>query len=278
MKTYDNIHEAYLGALADIFDNPDCVSAPRDQKVREKFNYQFKIENPKVEWIQTLDEERNKIIADYSSKEFELYNSGTNRAEDFGQASKFWLKLANPDGTVNSGYGHLIWKKLSHGSNFEEEKVEVLKEPEEKVVMATETEYLTKIQPGKVYKMKPVRRTPWDWAKLSLIMDKDTRQAILRFSLPEHQWVGNKDQTCTMHGLFMIRENKLNLTINMRSNDMTLGLVYDMPWFISLMYRMQEELKEMYPQLGIGTYTHYVHNIHVYDRDEDKILKMLGRK
>lgn len=279
MKTYDNIHEAYLGTLADIYDNPDSTSAPRGQPVREKFNYQFKIKNPAPIWIRTKDEERNKVIADYSAKEFELYSSGSNLAEDFGKISKFWLKLANPDGTVNSAYGHLIWHKKSHGSDFEQEKHEILKDlPVERIVMATEDEILVaRTQPGKVFEMKPVRRTPWDWAKMSLIQDKDTRQAILRFSLPEHQWNGNKDQTCTLHGYFQIRDNKLDLTINMRSNDLTLGLVYDLPWFISLMYTMQGELRDTYPDLQVGTYTHYVHNLHIYDRDQEKILKMLGR-
>ena len=76
----------------------------------------------------------------------------------------------------------------------------------------------------------------------------------------------------------MIRDNKLNLTINMRSNDMTLGLVYDLPWFVSLMYKMRDELTDAYPDLEIGAYTHMVHSLHIYDRDEDKILKMIGRK
>jgi thymidylate synthase len=223
------------------------MSYPRDQLVREVFDYKFSITNPKVEYIVTHDEERNKIIKEYSKKEFDLYNSCSNSAEDFGKASKFWLKLANPDGTINSAYGYLIWKNKSHGSTFEDKNDQPM-------------------------------RTPWEWAKTCLIDDKDTRQAILRFSLPEHQWIGNKDQTCTMSGLFSIRNDKLNLSIVMRSNDLVLGLVYDLPWFISLMHRMQEELKEQYPELSIGTYTHFVHNLHVYDRDEDKILKMLGRK
>lgn len=264
MKVYSNVHDAYLGTLADIYDNPDSVSAPRGQKVREKFNYQFMITNPTTESIVTKDEERNKVIDDYSKKEFDLYNSCTNSAEDFGKASKFWLKLANPDGTVNSAYGYLIWKYKSHGSDFETEMV-CTSPPKFK-------------GDGSLNVMTPVRRTPWEWAKQSLIADKDTRQAILRFSLPEHQFMGNKDQTCTMHGIFMIRDNKLNLTITMRSNDLTLGLVYDLPWFISLIHRMRDELKDVYPDLEIGNYSHYVHNLHIYDRDEERILKMMGRK
>jgi thymidylate synthase len=264
MRIFESVHDAYLYALADIYDNPDATSSPRGQKVREKFNYQFTIKDPKVEPIVTLDPERNVVIKDYSQKEFDLYESCSNLVEDFGKASKFWLKLANPDGTINSAYGYLVWKRKSHGSPFET-KLEVVSPPRFE-------------GDGTISHVGQVQRTPWEWCLQALIADKDTRQAILRFSLPEHFWVGNKDFTCTLHGYFQIRDNKLSLTINMRSNDMTLGLVYDLPWFISLIHRMRDDLKSVYPDLEIGNYTHYVHNIHVYDRDEDKILKMLGRK
>lgn len=253
MKIFYDIHKAYLGALADVYDNPDHVAEPRGQRTREKLNYQFCILDPHPETIRTLDPERNKVIEEYTAKEVALYDSCSNLAEDFGKASKFWLKLANPDDTVNSAYGYLIWKNRSHGNPaFEDHRV---RSNDDLGLM----------------------RTPWDWAKASLIADKDTRQAILRFSLPEHQWMGNKDQTCTLHGIFMIRDNELNLTITMRSNDLTLGLVYDLPWFVGLMHRMQKELALTYPNLKIGRYTHYVHSLHIYDRDQDKILKMLGR-
>ena len=120
--------------------------------------------------------------------------------------------------------------------------------------------------------------TPWEWCVESLKNDKDTRQAILRFSLPEHHWKGNKDFVCTLHGNFVIRNNKLNLSIVMRSNDLMLGLVYDLPWFISLMYKMRDELKDTYPDLEIGHYTHLAHSMHIYERDEEKIKKMIGNK
>jgi len=80
-----------------------------------------------------------------------------------------------------------------------------------------------------------------------------------------------------LNGNFHIREDKLFLSITMRSNDMMLGLVYDLPWFISLMDDMILELKDLYPNLTKGNYTHKVDSIHVYDRDEAKVLKMLGR-
>jgi hypothetical protein len=262
MKVYNNASEAYLGTLADVYFNPDVKSSPRGQPCREKLDYSFRVLQPDSNALVTRDPVRNETIRSYTAKEVALYDSCTNSAQDFGKASKFWLSLANPDGTVNSAYGHLIWAKPSHGSDFETESY---------VVHPS-----TKPGEGSVHSTRPVRRTPWQWAKQSLIDDKDTRQAILRFSLPEHQWKGNKDQTCTMHGNFLIRNDQLHFSVVMRSNDLTLGLVYDMPWFMGLMDRMIEELKGTYPNLTKGHYTHTVHSLHIYEKNEEMVKKMLG--
>lgn len=263
MNSYDNISDAYLGTLADIYDNPDFICEPRGQRIREKLYYGFQITNPKKEVIITEDNLRNKTIESYTEKECELYDSGTNSAEDFGEASKFWLKLANPDGTINSAYGYLIKHKKSHGNPVYElhEQIKAANDPAE--FLANEA--------------VSAMRTPWQWCVDSLINDKDTRQAILRFSLPEHFYKGNKDMTCTLNGNFHIREDKLYFRVNMRSNDLVLGLVFDLPWFVGLMDDMLKELKLEYPNLQKGMYTHIVDSMHIYDRDEDKILKMLGR-
>jgi thymidylate synthase len=263
MKIYENSSEAYLGTVEDVYFNPDVKSSPRGLPCREKLDYTFRILSPDGTPIETKDPDRNVTIRSYTCKEVDLYNSCTNLAEDFGKASKFWLQLQNPDGTVNSAYGHLIWAKKSHGSPFE---VEYEEHPHFDQTKGA----------GRVVFAKPKMRTPWEWAKESLINDKDTRQAILRFSLPEHQWVGNKDQTCTMHGNFLIRDDKLHLSVVMRSNDLVLGLVYDLPWFCSLIDRMVEELKPYYPSLTKGFYTHTVHSLHIYEKNEEMVKRMLG--
>ena len=66
------------------------------------------------------------------------------------------------------------------------------------------------------------------------------------------------------------------MTTVMRSNDLVLGLVYDLPWFCSLMDKMIDELIPYYPNLTKGHYTHSVHSLHIYEKDEDKVKKMLG--
>lgn len=240
---FKDIHTAYLGVLADVIDKPDFVCAPRGLKILEKLDYHFTIEKPVAEPILTKDPERNKTIAAYFEKEKELYSSCSNKVVDFEKASKFWSKLANPDGTVNSAYGHLLWYKRSQGNN----------------------------QFGQAFV------TPWEWARNSLIADRDSRQAIAHFSLPEHHWQGNKDQVCTLHAAFTIRENKLNLSVVMRSNDLRRGLVFDCSWFVSLLDRMRAELLPTYPELQKGVYRHLAHSMHAYERDLPDIYKMLGR-
>jgi len=263
MERFGTIHEAYLQALKDVWFEPEFKAAPRGLAIREILNYTFTVTNPVAEPIRTLDIERNKVIEDYTNKETLLYDSCTNKVEDFASASKFWSQLANPDGTVNSAYGYLIWKNKSHGCDFE---------------MALQEDVSDPSSPGKVFRMKPVRRTPWEWCVESLKKDKDTRQAILRFSLPEHQWMNNKDQVCTMYGNFLIREDKLHFSVFMRSNDLMKGLVFDLPWFISLMDKMIEELKPAYPSLSKGTYTHCANSMHIYEKDGAAVLKMLGQQ
>lgn len=262
-RVYKDIHEAYLKTLADVYDTPDFISSPRGQKTREKLNVIFTIINPNPTPIITKCAKRNKVIESYTQKEMDLYESGSNRVEDFEKASKFWGQLANPDGTINSAYGYLVFVNKSHGNDFEDNLVTISVDP---------------VSQGCIKKHQKKMRTPWEWCFESLVKDKDTRQAILRFSLPEHQWMGNKDQTCTLHGIFLIRDNHLYLTINMRSNDLTFGLAYDLPWFVGLLHKMHKDLLPVYPELKIGEYTHMVHSLHIYDRDEDKILRMLGRK
>jgi thymidylate synthase len=263
LRRCETIHQAYQHALTDLWFHPDFKCAPRGIPIREILNYTFTVLNPVAEPIITHDLERNKVIADYTAKEVELYNSCSNRVEDFAKASKFWEKIKNPDNTINSAYGYLIWKNKSCGNpEFED------------------TSFDRNFGSDDEHEERDMRlcRTPWEWAKQCLIQDKDTRQAILRFSLPEHSWLGVKDFTCTIYGIFIIREDKLHFTVRMRSNDLMKGLVYDLSWFVSLMDKMIEELKPHYPNLTKGNYTHSADSMHIYEKDGPAILKMLGQQ
>jgi thymidylate synthase len=117
----------------------------------------------------------------------------------------------------------------------------------------------------------------YEWAITSLIKDKDSRQAVMHFNMPEHQYRGNKDFVCTMYGIFHIRENKLHFSVFMRSNDAIWGTPTDVAFFCSLQKQALAHLLEYYPELELGTYTHHANSYHIYDRHFDLVDRMLKK-
>lgn len=104
------------------------------------------------------------------------------------------------------------------------------------------------------------------WSLNTLLKDSNSRQGISFVSRPEVQYEGNKDFVCTIYLNFWIRNNKLNLKVQMRSNDIFYGLSYDAPFFSFVQQTMLMWLKEKYPELSLGTYFHSADNIHYYER------------
>jgi thymidylate synthase len=115
----------------------------------------------------------------------------------------------------------------------------------------------------------------YQWAMLSLMKDPNTRQAVMHFNMPLHQYEGNKDFVCTMYVNIHIRDNKLNLKLNIRSNDALWGTPTDAAFFCSLQMQMLSHLRLTYPDLQLGTYTHVADSYHVYDRHYELTEKML---
>lgn len=233
--TYNDASQAYLHELRNVMDNYEYKSAPRGQETRELLHAQFSIKNPTSKSIITKDEERNKVIASYLEKEFKWYMLCNRKADS--APSKFWLKIADKDGNINSNYGHLVFEDKSEGGGI----------------------------------------TPWSWAKESLLKDNDTRQAILRFNKPKHCVEGNKDFVCTMYANFHIRDNRLHMVTRMRSADLFTGPVYDIPFFIKLQEMMLNELQTEGLELEMGEFTFSADSLHIYERNFEAVHKMLGR-
>ncbi|MCK9416833.1 thymidylate synthase [Candidatus Dojkabacteria bacterium] len=117
--------------------------------------------------------------------------------------------------------------------------------------------------------------TPWQWALKSLVKDKHTRQAIMHFNKPDYLFDGNKDLICTCHSIFNIREDKLYMTIVMRSQDEIKGRTYDVPFFTLLQQQMRNLLLPHYPNLGLGSFYHINTSSHCYETDFELVQKMM---
>lgn len=104
------------------------------------------------------------------------------------------------------------------------------------------------------------------WVIDSLVKDKNSRQAIMFFNRPDFQFDNNKDFVCTLYANFFIRNNRLFMKVQMRSNDIFFGLTFDAPFFAFLYQSVYLILRETYPDLEVGMYFHHVDNIHFYER------------
>ena len=90
----------------------------------------------------------------------------------------------------------------------------------------------------------------------------DTRRAVIQL-FDAHDLLGNhKDIPCTCTLQFALRRGKLNLLTYMRSNDAYLGMPHDVFCFTMLQEIMARKLS-----VEVGTYTHAVGSLHLYDRN-----------
>lgn len=173
----------------------------------------------------TMCECTRKMPIRYAIGELLWYNSRNTTAESIKPFSKFWCKIAEPNGTVNSNYGHCIHDKF----DFDQ----------------------------------------WEMVKEILRKDPTSRQAVIHIKEPRNVIVNpTKDLNCTIALQFILRENKLDLITTMRSNDIWLGLPYDVFNFTCMQIQMAMELG-----VEIGKYYHNVGSLHLYKRDVEKLTK-----
>lgn len=103
--------------------------------------------------------------------------------------------------------------------------------------------------------------------------DPNSRRAVINLNTPNEDVISTKDEPCTIALQFRIRNERLYCTTMMRSNDIWLGLPYDIAFFTELQMFIADVLGVKY-----GTYTHFDVSLHVYDRDIPKIQDIVFHK
>ena len=101
-----------------------------------------------------------------------------------------------------------------------------------------------------------------DDAVKQIEQDRDTRQAVINIYNSRQDLHKNKrDIPCTIALQYFVRNDQLHAHTYMRSNDLYLGLPYDLFQFISL----QDAIAGHF-DIPIGHYTHTVGSAHVYEQ------------
>lgn len=96
--------------------------------------------------------------------------------------------------------------------------------------------------------------------------DKESRRASIIILSKEHLMKGEMDFPCTYSINFRIREDKLNMTVRMRSQDAIYGLGNDAPCFSFIHEMMFNALLPFYQKLQYGDYHHSADSFHIYEK------------
>lgn len=147
----------------------------------------------------------------YLEAELRLYVAGEVKAQEWARHASLWGRIANPDGEINSAYGHRIWHR-----RFWEHRAG---------------------QRGRG------QQTQWHQALRTLREDPGSRRAVLTLNLPEDHWPGNRDVPCTLSiNLQAGPDDALDVNVCMRSWDVWYGVPYDVAFFAMVCRRMANEL------------------------------------
>ena len=103
--------------------------------------------------------------------------------------------------------------------------------------------------------------------------DPTTRQAVLTIHRIQDSFSSAKDVPCTIALQFLIRNNRLELYVYMRSNDAIWGTPYDV-----FMFTILQEIVANTLRISMGSYYHNVTSLHIYEKHykmADEILESI---
>ena len=106
-----------------------------------------------------------------------------------------------------------------------------------------------------------------DYVINELKYNKNSRRASISIYDAKDRYNFKNDTPCTYAINFNIYNNKLNMSVMMRSNDLWFGFCNDQYCFSKLQELISKKLN-----LKIGTYYHFTNNLHIYNNFLNKQL------
>jgi len=249
-----NLNNDFRTCLARLMES-GMTAHPRGTTTKEHLNYNISLFDARNRIVNFPDRKTN---LKYLLGEFIWYVSGSADPAGILPYAKFWDGIRNGGtevgyrtGTVNSNYGTRLFGHSALPAFVT--PMDAFKEPHGTASV-----------------------NQWNETVALLTKDKDTRQAIMNIHVPSDRHEGNKDVPCTLTLHWFIRDNRLCLIVNMRSNDVILGFTNDVFQFTMLQEAMQVQLKSVYPELELGTYYHNAGSMHIYDRHFEMASKIIA--
>ena len=192
------------------------------------FNVGFEIENPMNNSIRNSHYLKRDWKQSYAEAEWQWYLSGDNNIKKLGE---LYGKIPEIWRRMADKYGHV---NSNYGYQWQ--------------------------------------RSDWngisqfDYVVNLLKQNPKTRQAAISIYDGKEHNNYELDTPCTYAIQFTIVNNKLNMCVTMRSNDLWYGFCNDQYCFSRLQLLISKELN-----IEIGTYYHFAHNLHLYNNIIEKL-------
>lgn len=164
----------------------------------------------------------------YIQNEIDWYISKSLNVNDIpGEVPKIWKAIASPDGLINSNYGYLIFSR-ENGSQ--------------------------------IYNVID-----------ALLQSPSTRRATMIYTRPtmhnDFNANGMQDFVCTNTVQYIIRDNKLHVIVQMRSNDAWAGFRNDLAWQLYVQKFVLDNLNiACSTPYELGNIHWQVSSLHIYQR------------
>lgn len=126
----------------------------------------------------------------------------------------------------------------------------------------------------KIFGAKKGQKSQFERIINQISLRKTTKQAYLSLSdVYDYKLRDEKyaSPPCTIGLHFFVRENQLNLTTYMRSNDAYFGLPHDL-----FCFTMLQELISCRTNIPLGNYTHVATSMHIYEEHLDRVDQYLN--
>ena len=168
------------------------------------------------------------VNEDYVQRELEWYKSMSLNVNDIpGGPPEIWKMVANPNGYINSNYGWCIYSQ-QNGNQYQNVLNELIKNPLSR--------------------------------RATMIYNRPTMH-------DDYNKGGMSDFMCTNAVQYLIRNNKLNALVYMRSNDAVFGYKNDYAWQKHVLEELVKDLRnEWLDDIQIGDIYWNVASLHVYER------------
>ena len=163
--------------------------------------------------------------------------------------------ITNEERNFNIDYAEAEWKWYLSGDN----NIDKLGELYGKVPAIWERMSIDR-HVNSNYGYQWERNHQLDYVIAKLKHEKDTRHAAISIYDGKEHTKYRKDTPCTYAVQFTIINDKLNMAVLMRSNDLWFGFCIDQYCFSYLQKMVADRLS-----IPVGNYYHYAHNLHLYN-------------